>query len=149
MPPSEPESPLQFGAVDLEALPVVAREILAYGGERRLFLLVGPPGAGKTTLIQAMLRHLGVTDPVTSPTFAIVQLYHNAQGQRFAHLDLYRIQSAGEAEEAGLDEILREPFDKIFVEWPSQVPALFEGSDAVAIALQPEGAVRTLTVRGR
>lgn len=125
----------------------MAAEILTFGGPRRIYLLEGPPGAGKTTLIQVLLRELGVHEGVTSPTFSLVQLYQNEKGQRFAHLDLYRIESAAEAEEAGLEEILREPYEKIFVEWPAQVPELFDGEEAVVITLNPEGEGRTVTVR--
>jgi tRNA threonylcarbamoyladenosine biosynthesis protein TsaE len=111
--------------------------------------LEGSPGSGKTTLIQMMLRQLGVQDPVTSPTFALVQLYRNEAGQRFAHLDLYRIKSAAEAEEAGLNEILQEPYDKIFVEWPSRVPEFFENLNAVIIVFESDGERRTFKVKRR
>lgn len=144
---SAPDPVLNFRFVTEETLPEVAKQILGYGGHLRLYLLEGPPGAGKTTLIQTLLRHLGVREVVTSPTFALVQLYHNEKGQRFAHLDLYRIESASEAEEAGLEEILQEPYDKIFVEWPSQVPELFDEEEAVVITLHPVGAERMVTVR--
>ena len=56
----------------------------------------GELGAGKTTLIKAVARGLGVTGPATSPTYALVHRYHGARGPVF-HLDCYRLRSPDEA----------------------------------------------------
>ena len=81
-------------------------------------LVSGDLGAGKTTLVRGALRALGVTEPVTSPTF-VVGLLYDAAGGRAAHLDLYRL--AGLADE---DPGLLDPYfadDVItFIEWPER-----------------------------
>ena len=77
--------------------------------------LHGPIGAGKTTLVQACARLLGVSEPVTSPTFALAHLYDGTPP--VAHLDLYRLGEATGRDTADLLAYLTE--DAIaFVEWP-------------------------------
>jgi tRNA threonylcarbamoyladenosine biosynthesis protein TsaE len=83
-------------------------------------LVSGELGAGKTTFVRGALRALGVTGPVTSPTFVVGHAYEGRRGP-VAHLDLYRL--AGMADE---DPGLLDPFfppDAIaFVEWPEHGP---------------------------
>ncbi len=77
--------------------------------------LEGPIGAGKTTLVQACARMLGVSEPVTSPTFALAHLYEGTPP--VAHLDLYRLGEAAGRDTSDLLAYLTE--DVIgFVEWP-------------------------------
>ncbi|NLW07405.1 MAG: tRNA (adenosine(37)-N6)-threonylcarbamoyltransferase complex ATPase subunit type 1 TsaE [Clostridia bacterium] len=67
-----------------------------------LVVLAGELGTGKTTLAQGLARGLGVTGPVTSPTFTIIQEY---QGRcPFNHLDVYRLEDPASARELGLEE---------------------------------------------
>ena len=79
--------------------------------------LVGELGSGKTTFVRGAAHALGVTVPVTSPTFAIAHRYPAAAGLHVSHLDLYRIERLGEedpdllADYLGADTIT-------FVEWP-------------------------------
>jgi len=81
-----------------------------------IVLLTGDLGAGKTTLIRGACRALGVTGPVTSPTFTIGQRYEGGR-LPISHLDLYRLQSLEDEDPALLDDYLR-PDGVAFVEWP-------------------------------
>ena len=79
--------------------------------------LHGDLGAGKSTLARALLRELGVTGAIRSPTYTLVERYPLAAGGEAWHLDLYRIADAGELEYLGLDE------DRVvlwLVEWPER-----------------------------
>jgi len=79
--------------------------------------LVGELGAGKTTLVRGAARALGVTVPVTSPTFAIAHRYPAAGGLAVSHIDAYRLGSlAGEDPELLADYL--GPDRIVFVEWP-------------------------------
>lgn len=78
-----------------------------------MVLVSGELGAGKTTFIRGACRALGVTAPVTSPTFTIGQLY--AGDRDVAHLDLYRLAGA----EPGLLEDYVTPERVSFLEWPA------------------------------
>jgi len=79
-------------------------------------LVSGELGAGKTTFVRGAARALGVTEPVTSPTFAVAHLYRGAEGD-VAHLDLYRSDRLGEEEWADLEPYFDAP-RAVFVEWP-------------------------------
>lgn len=81
-----------------------------------LVLLSGDLGSGKTTLIRGACRALGITSPVTSPTFTIGQRYEGGR-MPVSHLDLYRLESLEEEDPALLDDYLR-PDGVAFVEWP-------------------------------
>ena len=78
-------------------------------------LVSGELGAGKTTLIRGACRALGVTDPVTSPTFTIGQRYRGRVP--VSHLDLFRLAEAGAEDPALLADYI-EPGAVAFVEWP-------------------------------
>jgi tRNA threonylcarbamoyladenosine biosynthesis protein TsaE len=79
-----------------------------------LVLVSGELGAGKTTLIRGACRALGITRPVTSPTYTIG---HRYQGRvPVSHLDLYRLETVAEADWAELEPYLEDAV--IFVEWP-------------------------------
>jgi tRNA threonylcarbamoyladenosine biosynthesis protein TsaE len=79
-------------------------------------LVSGELGAGKTTFVRGALRRLGVSGPVTSPTFVVGHL-HTGETGPLAHLDLYRLAGMG-----GEDPGLLDPFfgddTIVFVEWP-------------------------------
>lgn len=85
--------------------------------------LVGDLGAGKTTLVQGLAAGWGSLDPVSSPTFVLLNVYRRADGQCLYHLDAYRISGAAEAEELDLDAYLEK--GPLVVEWAERIrPAL-------------------------
>ncbi|MGN6665096.1 MAG: tRNA (adenosine(37)-N6)-threonylcarbamoyltransferase complex ATPase subunit type 1 TsaE [Solirubrobacterales bacterium] len=101
-------------AAETEALGARIAERLRPGD---VVLLAGDLGSGKTTLVRGAARALGVTGPVTSPTFTIGQRY---EGGRLpvSHLDLYRLQTLEGEDPALLDDYLG-PDGVAFVEWPA------------------------------
>jgi tRNA threonylcarbamoyladenosine biosynthesis protein TsaE len=98
-----------------------------------LVTLEGDLGAGKTTLVKAVCDGLGVDEPVTSPTFALVHQYRGARGMVF-HLDLYRIMAPQDLTNLAWDEILGANA-VVLVEWPDRAgPALPAPDVAVRLA---------------
>ncbi|HEY4305678.1 MAG TPA: tRNA (adenosine(37)-N6)-threonylcarbamoyltransferase complex ATPase subunit type 1 TsaE [Gemmatimonadaceae bacterium] len=78
----------------------------------------GELGAGKTTLVQAICRGYGVTEDVTSPTFALVHRYSSPRSAVY-HLDLYRLKSPAELQNIGWDDIIAEDA-LVLIEWPER-----------------------------
>jgi tRNA threonylcarbamoyladenosine biosynthesis protein TsaE len=82
--------------------------------------LSGELGAGKTTLVRAVARALGVTESVTSPTFALVHRYRG-DGLTIYHVDAYRIKPGDEGRDLGFEDMLADPRAIVFVEWPERL----------------------------
>lgn len=80
--------------------------------------LAGELGAGKTTLAQAICRGYGVSEPVTSPTFALVHQYASPRS-RVYHIDLYRLTGEHELTNLGWDDIVSD-HALVIVEWPER-----------------------------
>lgn len=110
--------------------------------------LAGELGAGKTTLAQAICRGYGVSEEVTSPTFALVHTYR-ATRSVVHHLDLYRLRSPDELVNLGWDELLAEDA-LVLIEWPERAGDRIP-RDHVPISLQhlPDDASRRLLYAGR
>ena len=106
-----------------EELQMVARELLDALNGRTVVALRGEMGAGKTTLIRALAEVMGVEDQVTSPTFALVNEYRSAKGERLFHFDFYRIDDLREAYDLGYEEYFYSG-DLCLVEWPEKVEPL-------------------------
>ena len=123
-----------------------ARKFIDEMGENCVFAFYGKMGAGKTTFIKAICEALGVTDPVASPTFAIVNEYADAQGQPIYHFDFYRIKNLREAYDIGCEEYFYSGFP-CFIEWPEMIEELLP-EDAVKVTievLEDEARVVTLS----
>jgi tRNA threonylcarbamoyladenosine biosynthesis protein TsaE len=93
-------------------------------------LVSGELGAGKTTFVRGALRQLGVTGPVTSPTFVVGHAYDGRDGP-LAHLDLYRLAGMGD-EDPGLLDPFFDPATIAFVEWPEQAAGAWPGERVAA-----------------
>lgn len=126
-------------------------QLAAWGGEFARGLtppavvgISGELGAGKTTLVRAIASGLGVAEPVTSPTFALVHRYA-ARGVTVYHVDAYRVKCPDDAVDLGFDDMLAEPDAVVLIEWPERLgaaaPAL---THRVALAHTGEDGTRRL-----
>ena len=102
----------------------VARELLAGAGLLKVWLFYGEMGSGKTTLIKAIGRQLGVKEGMGSPTFSIVNEYIGNAGTAIFHFDCYRLKHEHEAFDLGMEEYL-DSGSYCFVEWPEKVRGLY------------------------
>jgi tRNA threonylcarbamoyladenosine biosynthesis protein TsaE len=83
--------------------------------------LKGDLGSGKTTLVQGIAQGWGSLDPVTSPTFVIVNLYRRPDQVNLYHLDAYRLENAAEATDLDIELMLEQ--GAMVVEWPERIAA--------------------------
>ena len=98
-------------------------EQLAQELPSRVYALTGELGAGKTTFAQFFLRALGVTEPITSPTFVIVKSYQLSV-TRFTHayhIDAYRLKDPHELLSLGFTDIINNPHAIVLIEWADRV----------------------------
>jgi tRNA threonylcarbamoyladenosine biosynthesis protein TsaE len=117
----------------LAELRTFAEKILSSFPDDRIFLFHGEMGAGKTTLINALCKSLGVQEATSSPTFSIVNEYRFASGTVF-HFDFYRLKNEEEALDLGYEEYFYSG-NYCFVEWPEKIANLLP-SDAVNIYIE-------------
>ncbi|MBE6217691.1 MAG: tRNA (adenosine(37)-N6)-threonylcarbamoyltransferase complex ATPase subunit type 1 TsaE [Bacteroidales bacterium] len=121
-----------------------AAEFLEKIGDNTLIAFFAPMGSGKTTFTTAVCRVLGVTDPVGSPTFSIVNEYMRADGEPMYHFDFYRINRLSEALDIGLYDYL-DSGCLCMMEWPENIEELLpEETLRVSIKVNPDES-RTLT----
>jgi tRNA threonylcarbamoyladenosine biosynthesis protein TsaE len=111
----------EFTVISLEELPAAAEEILNFCSTKKIFAFLGEMGSGKTTVIGALCRTLGVKSKISSPTFAIVNEYH--EDSMIFHMDLYRLNTIQEALDIGIEEYLSGR-DYCFIEWPQLIESL-------------------------
>ena len=117
----------------LDELKDVAEAVVESLEGRNVVALFGAMGAGKTTLISAIMEHLGSTDNVTSPTFALVNQYNTAANEPVYHFDFYRINRIEEAFDMGYEEYFYSG-DLCLVEWPELVEQLLP-DDAMVVKI--------------
>ena len=109
------------------------------GGEPFIIALEGELGAGKTTLVGGILRAQGITGPVRSPTYTLIEPYETERRQLY-HLDLYRLVDPSEVEPLGIRDLLIGPA-VLLIEWPSRAAGAIPTADLwIEIAYPPVGA---------
>ncbi len=111
------------GPAETESL---GAELAGVLGDGDVVLVRGELGSGKTTLVRGAARALGVSDPVTSPTFSIGHRYR-AAGVTVSHLDLYRLAALEHEDPALLADYLG-PGRIAFVEWPQDTRGELAGA---------------------
>ena len=119
---------------NVEDIASAARKFVDEMGENCVFAFYGKMGAGKTTFIKSICEALGVKDVVTSPTFALVNEYADAEGQPVYHFDFYRIKNLREAYDMGCEEYFYSGYP-CFIEWPELVEELLP-DDTVKVNIE-------------
>lgn len=131
--------------IDTAATQALGTELALMARAGSVICLHGDLGAGKTTLARSFIQALaGDEIEVPSPTFTLVQTYE-ATRIPVAHVDLYRLSSAGELDELGLDELLTT--HQLIVEWPERLAGRLP-ADRLDVRLLPDGKGRLAELEG-
>jgi len=109
-----------------------------------LVSLVGPLGAGKTTLTKGIAKGLLITDLVVSPSYLLAREYEGRL--QLHHIDAYRLSSMNELAEVGLDALLPPEAGVSVVEWPERIDGLVEISDILVTIEFLENGARQVSV---
>ncbi len=118
----------------IKQLPQIALKIVDLAKNKRNVLFYAEMGAGKTTLIKEIIKQLGVTDNVSSPTFSLVNEYLSDNNETIYHFDFYRIEDETEALDIGIEDY----FYKnawCFIEWPQNIES-FLPEDSIVINIE-------------
>jgi tRNA threonylcarbamoyladenosine biosynthesis protein TsaE len=95
-----------------------------FENDYRVVLLRGDMGSGKTTFVKALCQLMGVMEPVTSPTFSLIQEYKSPSYGLIYHMDFYRLRNEGEIIQLGLEEYL-DSGQICLIEWPDIAKSYF------------------------
>lgn len=121
----------------LENISKAAQEFVANIGDSTVYAFYGKMGAGKTTFIKAVCEELGVTDVITSPTFAIINEYtitrHPRPVTQIFHFDFYRIKKLEEVYDMGYEDYFYSGA-LCFIEWPELIEEVLP-DDAVKVVI--------------
>ena len=111
---------------------------LLNNSDSKIILFHGTMGVGKTTLIKALVKAIGSTDEVQSPTYSLVNEYQ-ANNACIFHFDLYRVNTIDELYNFGFEEYFQEDH-WVFIEWPELARAFIpENATNVFIELNQDG----------
>ena len=130
---------------NLADLDEISREILNECSSRKI-AFYAEMGAGKTTLIKLLCKHLKVIDVVKSPTFSIVNEYISESNQTVYHFDFYRLNNRQEAIDIGLDAYFNDS-SYCFVEWPTVIDDLLPADfNSIYIEVEEEKRIIKLSL---
>ena len=130
----------------LDQIHEAARQFIAEMGDNTVFDLYGKMGAGKTTFIKAVCEELGVSDVITSPTFAIVnESRSDTAGELIYHFDFYRIKKLEEVYDMGYEDYFYSGA-LCFIEWPELVEELLPGNTIKVTIEEIENGERKVTL---
>ncbi len=132
----------------LDKIDEVARDFLSYYGNERVIAFYGEMGAGKTTFVKALCKALMIEDTVNSPSFAIVNEYHNANDDIVYHFDFYRLKEEEEAYDMGYEDYLYSG-NYCMIEWPEKIATLLPKGRLDLHILEEADGRRKLTVEKR
>ena len=115
----------------------------------QLYSLIGDLGVGKTVFTQGLAAGLGITEPVNSPTFTILQIYEEGRIP-FYHFDVYRIEEIEEMEEIGYEEYF-DGTGVCLIEWANLIEAILPG-EHIRVVIEKDLAsgfdYRTIRIEG-
>ena len=109
----------------------------------KTILLTGELGSGKTTFTRGFAESLGISEPIASPTYALVAEYavpqHENAITKFVHVDLYRSDTGSALSAAEIGELIADPSAIVVIEWPERLPPEYLPQHHIAVDIAPVG----------
>lgn len=137
---------ITYSVPSISDLPELAKELIREFGSSKTWVFQGEMGAGKTTLIQAILQELGIEELEGSPTYSLVNEYSTPKGESVYHFDLYRLNKQQEALDIGIEEMLYNG-GLALIEWPEIIEDLLpEETFWFKLSILEDNQKRSLTV---
>ena len=137
---------MKFCAANQEETEALGRKMASALVPGDVVAFFGDLGAGKTAMIQGIAAGLEISEPVTSPTFTIVNEYHSGRMPLF-HFDLYRLSGEDDLYDIGWDDYLRRG-GVCAVEWSERAPSLFSKCLRVRIVRGDADQERIIFIEG-
>lgn len=113
----------EYAYEGLAEIKKAAQFVIANASKKKVWLLRGEMGAGKTTLVKAIGHELGIVDTISSPTYSLVNEYADQLDETYYHFDFYRIRDEEEAYDIGTEEYFYSGA-LCFIEWSEKIPSL-------------------------
>ena len=104
----------------LQEIDKAGEQFISLLNNSKIVAFNGEMGSGKTTFIHEVCRRMGVTDKMSSPTYAIINQYKTINDTTINHIDLYRLKDTEEGIEAGVEDAITSG-DFCFIEWPEKI----------------------------
>lgn len=135
-----------FSVNTIDSLKEVAVELLTFLKESQVIALEGQMGAGKTTLVQQILKSMGIDDLEGSPTYSLINQYESPFFGSVYHLDLYRLNNLEEVFDIGIEELLYQKCICL-IEWPEKMIELLPDNTIWVYLRVEEDLSRTITIK--
>ncbi len=130
---------------DEEAIDREAQSLIPILNQFRVAAFYGSMGVGKTTFIKGLCRVMGVSDTVSSPSFAIVNEYLTGEGEVIFHFDFYRLKSVSEVFDMGYEDYFySDAF--CFIEWPEKIADVLPFPRLDIFMEELEGGMRSMRI---
>jgi tRNA threonylcarbamoyladenosine biosynthesis protein TsaE len=128
----------------LNELPLSADSFIPLLQNHKIFAFYGEMGVGKTTFIKELCKAMGITQEVTSPTFALVNEYLSPKFGLIYHFDFYRIEKVSEIYDMGFEEYTNSN-SYIFIEWPEKLESLLPKEALIIKITETTGGARVIS----
>jgi tRNA threonylcarbamoyladenosine biosynthesis protein TsaE len=135
-----------FSVNTIDSLKEVAVELLTFLKESQVIAFEGQMGAGKTTLVQQILKSMGIDDLEGSPTYSLINQYESPFFGSVYHLDLYRLNNLEEVFDIGIEELLYQKCICL-IEWPEKMIELLPDNTIWVYLRVEEDLSRTITIK--
>lgn len=112
---------MEYFSENLKETQEIGKNLAEEIKKRRIFIIKGDLGAGKTTLVQGFAKGLGISQKVNSPTFILMNKYPFKKNKFLYHLDLYRINKKKELESLDIKEVINNKNNIVMIEWPEKI----------------------------